>query len=188
MRGKEFSFVGLEPHTGITPAYAGKRRGSAHRALPLGDHPRVCGEKLELPVRSVFDPGSPPRMRGKGQHLHQEHAIVGITPAYAGKSRAVPAERNPGQDHPRVCGEKYSVGSAQNVLSGSPPRMRGKELEQYNGYQTSGITPAYAGKRGGPSARCRGGGDHPRVCGEKRATFAQFWGYLGSPPRMRGKD
>ena len=49
------------------------------------------------------------------------------------------------------------------------------------------VSPAYAGKsrecaRGLTRAR-----NHPRVCGEKPTFSALFWGWKGSPPRMRGK-
>ena len=45
MRGKghilQVGVVGL----GITPAYAGKSPPPGHEVQPVGDHPRVCGEK-----------------------------------------------------------------------------------------------------------------------------------------------
>ena len=63
-----------------------------------------------------------------------------------------------------------------------------------------GITPAYAGKREGPKYAQSTVGDHPRVCGEKRALSRSCAACgeksqstsaspraLGSPPRMRGK-
>lgn len=49
------------------------------------------------------------------------------------------------------------------------------------------ITPAYAGKSGGCVCLSVGGGDHPRVCGEKLFQSPLFRLPLGSPPRMRGK-
>ena len=45
MRGKACFFGNFHPGVGITPAYAGKRRGIAARLPLLRDHPRVCGEK-----------------------------------------------------------------------------------------------------------------------------------------------
>ena len=49
------------------------------------DHPRVCGEKVYHVYTEDELPGSPPRMRGKGQVVSQLVALTRITPAYAGK-------------------------------------------------------------------------------------------------------
>ena len=53
----------------ITPAYAGKS-AEVPAAFPRqGDHPRVCGEKCAGEKPDVPVVGSPPRMRGKADHL-----------------------------------------------------------------------------------------------------------------------
>ena len=52
---------------------------------------------------------------------------------------------------------------------------------------TSGITPAYAGKSMCHSFLTAGHWDHPRVCGEKSMSAVQTLDRMGSPPRMRGK-
>ena len=70
---------------------------------------------------------------------------------------------------------------------GSPPRMRGKEIDRFGFLCGLGITPAYAGKRVFRLFDCCGHGDHPRVCGEKLGTFTRSDALPGSPPRMRGK-
>ncbi len=49
----------------ITPACAGKRVGAALMVNGIGDHPRVCGEKLGDVIDGKFNLGSPPRVRGK---------------------------------------------------------------------------------------------------------------------------
>ena len=85
MRGKEFSFVGLEPHTGITPAYAGKRTKSWRAYGCPWDHPRVCGEKDLPDAEAGIAEGSPPRMRGKVIRDELLKFFGRITPAYAGK-------------------------------------------------------------------------------------------------------
>ena len=66
--------------------------------------------------------------------------------------------------------------------------MRGKVNDLIDCNRDTGITPAYAGKR---FSDCQPRGrswDHPRVCGEKVDGQLQFYGWVGSPPRMRGKD
>ena len=49
------------------------------------------------------------------------------------------------------------------------------------------ITPAYAGKSLKRRMRQFGCQDHPRLCGEKRATSGRSSRSTGSPPPMRGK-
>ena len=126
-------------------------------------------------------------MRGKVNHLLGGGDANGITPAYAGKRKSAFSYLSRFWDHPRVCGEK-----AQNVLSfwpmrGSPPRMRGKDQRAADHPSAGGITPAYAGKRGGFCRKRSESGDHPRVCGEK-TNMPELKGMsVGSPPRMRGK-
>ncbi len=126
-------------------------------------------------------------MRGKGDDFEEVSIHAGITPAYAGKRST---RRNPGkkgEDHPRVCGEKRAPAALSLSLSGSPPRMRGKEYERGGSDSRSRITPAYAGKSAGsvfPQIPQR---DHPRVCGEKCRICVSTNSAAGSPPRMRGK-
>ena len=86
MRGKEVADVVDGKGQGITPAYAGKRPDGYVVLAPSGDHPRVCGEKPTQRSTGSVRPGSPPRMRGKGDGFTVHFQQVGITPAYAGKS------------------------------------------------------------------------------------------------------
>ena len=167
VRGKVFQIDRFDCHAGITPACAGKRMETMTRRHAVGDHPRVCGEKVDLARMPASKPGSPPRMRGKGIVLVCVGHVHGITPAYAGKS--------------------YRLLKVFVSKPGSPPRMRGKDFWHYADNYATGITPAYAGK----SAQLEGASplaqDHPRVCGEKR-DFSRLPPFLqGSPPRMRGK-
>ena len=151
------------------------------------DHPRACGEKDLFIDLVADDGGSPPHVRGKacGVPLLCQH--LGITPACAGKSCRPCHTRWCGLDHPRVCGEKFSNASVVWSRTGSPPRMRGKDVRQELQHSGRGITPAYAGKSAGRAAtptRCR---DHPRACGEKCPPGKFFFMTVGSPPRVRGK-
>ena len=66
-------------------------------------------------------------MRGKGIDSGGHHTDEGITPAYAGKSDSQLVQTGQVEDHPRVCGEKFSVSHHTRVKIGSPPRMRGKD-------------------------------------------------------------
>ena len=111
------------------------------------DHPRACGEKVNVPFPPHALLGSPPRMRGKGRALCSQKSEVGITPAHAGKSPGA-GRREPAQkDHPRACGEKFKCCTTRVYILGSPPRMRGKVQLDNQAAGRVGITPAHAGKR-----------------------------------------
>ena len=49
----------------ITPARAGKTYKFIHHFNTFRDHPRACGENIDLPTFWVTRVGSPPRVRGK---------------------------------------------------------------------------------------------------------------------------
>ena len=146
MRGK----VRLLYHRGeffrITPAYAGKSRAIPSRSRRFWDHPRLCGEKLNLARNSGLKEGSPPPMRGKVSKENVPVLINGITPAYAGKRHQVPECQQRIWDHPRLCGEKLSQSPEAFNGTGSPPPMRGKVSGESPAKAECGITPAYAGK------------------------------------------
>ena len=127
MRGKGVKQSNSRIRMGITPAYAGKRGWKNCIEKPLGDHPRVCGEKLFPAGFKVTFQGSPPRMRGKVLALLIVPPSRRITPAYAGKSLTIQKMTTRSRDHPRVCGEKFSSMWRRYMVSGSPPRMRGKD-------------------------------------------------------------
>ena len=126
MRGKESNEAIMSFNDGITPAYAGKRcRSPAFRSMPW-DHPRMCGEKCPPGKFFFMTVGSPPRMRGKVNHLLGRGHANGITPAYAGKRIKLRKRHSICGDHPRVCGEKPVTVRCIFLNLGSPPRMRGK--------------------------------------------------------------
>ena len=85
-------------------------------------------------------------MRGKAIDTTPFTAISGITPAYAGKS--LPRFHRPQWiwDHPRLCGEKGTLGIFIPGNLGSPPPMRGKAIALCSSPRGHRITPAYAGK------------------------------------------
>ena len=152
------------------------------------DHPRVCGEKVCFSNCPRGKQGSPPRVRGKVGSSFRIHLRC--------------------RDHPRVCGEKpstlqfivedgritpacagkrihYSI--QHHCALGSPPRVRGKGGAADVDKHALGITPACAGKSLFVLRPVEGGGDHPRVCGEKTSRLSFTATSRGSPPRVRGK-
>ena len=126
MRGKESDLLDRWEFLGITPAYAGKSILPIVLIQQMGDHPRVCGEKFATDTVNLGYQGSPPRMRGKAVYDWYEQVGPGITPAYAGKRPPAWAGAATLRDHPRVCGEMCIFGIPEQLLKGSPPRMRGK--------------------------------------------------------------
>ena len=167
MRGKVAQFMKSEYHIRITPAYAGKRQTRAPCGLYGRDHPRLCGEKPEIPLTRHVELGSPPPMRGKGHYwipeskLEKDHPrlcgekckgsvekkiYAGITPAYAGKSCPNSPKSRFVTDHPRLCGEKFNCFTKFRRRLGSPPPMRGKVFKLHMSFLPIRITPAYAGK------------------------------------------
>ena len=72
---------------GIIPAYAGNTRTPSATVTSSRDHPRVCGEHLELSALVSDVLGSSPRMRGTrliGVMVRFRQRII---PAYAGNTK-----------------------------------------------------------------------------------------------------
>ena len=169
MRGKVIVRSRNAVQIGITPAYAGKSARILKRRTEKRDHPRVCGEKLKFGTNVTKNPGSPPRVRGKGLVGFELDIRIRITPACAGKSLSPAPEKALPGDHPRMCGEKFNCNPGSPQHWGSPPHMRGKAKIFRRWSAEMGITPAYAGKSCPFLRRTSPRRDHPRVCGEKPA-------------------
>ena len=86
MRGKVLCYPLNDQIAGITPAYTGKSSSQSIVVGCIKDHPRICGEKHQLLTTINEGEGSPPHMRGKVFASGEQLCIIGITPAYAGKS------------------------------------------------------------------------------------------------------
>ena len=187
MRGKRKSTLATRFAVRITPAHAGKTPCRRCPASSCWDHPRACGENMSPALISALVSGSPPRMRGKPHSVEALRPFCGITPAHAGKTAG---QGNRGRriwDHPRACGENASASMSFTLVLGSPPRMRGKHWQFVERVVAAGITPAHAGKTCSVTPLRCGERDHPRACGENRASGAESGMRTGSPPRMRGK-
>ena len=146
VRGEAIKKSSVCVMTRITPACAGRSDKPLPAADKDGDHPRVCGEKLECRLNCVPAIGSPPRVRGEEADPFPVHRDGGITPACAGRSGCGSAARGSGRDHPRVCGEKPLFSIRTAALKGSPPRVRGEARFRSSRSGRSRITPACAGR------------------------------------------
>ena len=113
--------------------------------------------------------GSSPRGRGKLMRVHAGGVIVGLIPAWAGKTR-LDMRRTPlAGAHPRVGGENSASASRTSNGAGSSPRGRGKLGFCSNVEQVQGLIPAWAGKTASASAEPGTAPAHPRVGGENSA-------------------
>ena len=187
MRGEPSSVPRAWVWLRITPAYAGRTRVSLGSIGFFPDHPRVCGENGEQATRNLCTRGSPPRMRGEQAAQWVGEADVGITPAYAGRTSWQTILRLRRTDHPRVCGENWSITRLSGIVIGSPPRMRGEPASNNLTGRIPRITPAYAGRTRSSRGACGKDWDHPRVCGENTKAAQGDNATPGSPPRMRGE-
>ena len=146
MRGKQGACSNQRRYQRITPADAGKTVTYLHDVESAKDHPRGCGENPKSSYVGLLAKGSPPRMRGKLFSFSFLRITIRITPADAGKTHAVAAGSACAGDHPRGCGENPTKNKRCLILSGSPPRMRGKRRQYQSPRGCKRITPADAGK------------------------------------------
>ena len=86
-----------------------------------------------------------------------------------------------------MCGENFSIPSANLQGVGSPPHVRGKHLIKSGTTYYNGITPACAGKTLPSCSNTLNHRDHPRMCGENRLQKVLLLRQEGSPPHVRGK-
>ena len=127
-------------------------------------------------------------MRGKRNLLREQRRDSGLIPAYAGKTGRRCGRLHPRRAHPRVCGENRRQITRPLSIVGSSPRMRGKLYAIAIRERWSGLIPAYAGKTRFAVGSSLTWPAHPRVCGENLDMVCVFGLFVGSSPRMRGKQ
>ena len=178
---------GLVTHAArITPACAGNRKVKKLTKRLEKDHPRVCGEQAEGFFVREIGIGSPPRVRGTASPFSIFMRSLRITPACAGNSDQACKPQTRHRDHPRVCGEQAFQTVKLGQTTGSPPRVRGTEHQNFHQQTAKGITPACAGNSNNDNSLHVRGADHPRVCGEQKSNLLSIDKDMGSPPRVRG--
>ena len=94
----------------IIPADAGSTPRLTLRPPAVPDHPRGCGEHLVAAWRDGGHEGSSPRMRGAHSLAECGQPADWIIPADAGSTRIQFGRVVVWEDHPRGCGEHYSMG------------------------------------------------------------------------------
>ena len=166
MRGTLITTIRAFDIPRIIPADAGNTAGSPTTACSTSDHPRGCGEHSRYALARIVELGSSPRMRGTRTASLIDCAGLGIIPADAGNTLFCLESRQPGQDHPRGCGEHVSVGLQPRQWTGSSPRMRGTLSRSASLLPRPGIIPADAGNTPLSFLCSVSKLDHPRGCGE----------------------
>ena len=126
-------------------------------------------------------------MRGRQQLAEALNALLGNTPAYAGKTGGICPEQYVRRKHPRVCGEDQIHRRHFSRLCETPPRMRGRPPLYPLYLYSFRNTPAYAGKTEPFRIPGRMPQKHPRVCGEDVPSLVNSAMPLETPPRMRGR-
>ena len=172
----------------ITPAGAGKTPRPVSLESCHRDHPRRCGENCTHQCHRACTTGSPPQVRGKLRQSRLIRCVGRITPAGAGKTISSYNPASTTADHPRRCGENRRRRALPPTLPGSPPQVRGKPRLSLPHPDSTGITPAGAGKTSPCRIMLTRFQDHPRRCGENRFTGCHVSTIVGSPPQVRGKQ
>lgn len=147
MCGKNFEFLILAfSNLGSPPACAGKTLLPMFSPCVARDHPRVCGKNIARLLICLSCSGSPPRVREKPTVILTDDQALRITPACAGKTKALKSPLYYTQDHPRFCGKNHGFYFNGQKQMGSIPRLREKHNHSKGHFLRPRITLAYAGK------------------------------------------
>ena len=173
---------------GSSPRVRGKHRRRPPRSAVGAAHPRACGENADLVTPTGREKGSSPRVRGKRLRARHADPLRGLIPARAGKTRNGSGLGCDPWAHPRACGENVErLGGSFETL-GSSPRVRGKHHGADRRRPRRGLIPARAGKTMDACSRALLSSAHPRACGENFDNVGKDIPFMGSSPRVRGKQ
>ena len=128
-RGRLKVILALAIMRRITPACAGKTLEVISDDVPAPDHPRMRGEDSAATRGGGNAFGSPPHARGRHSLAGRTGIGIGITPACAGKTKALHRAGSGLRDHPRMRGEDDRPKGLLGRQQGSPPHARGRQLD-----------------------------------------------------------
>ena len=166
-RGRRTSSQDTLDGVGLTPARAGTAPESIRRMPSSRAHPRAGGDGAGLSSLEHSVAGSPPRGRGRQQHLLHRRRGRGLTPARAGTALRSPRPPWPSGAHPRAGGDGR-IGLGAGVV-------------------VPGLTPARAGTAWARQPLTSLRRAHPRAGGDGVRGRSGSRSVRGSPPRGRGR-
>ena len=91
------------------PAYAGNAHAQSGKRWSLLVHPRIRGERRNVPTTPAARSGSSPHTRGTRSRGHDPLPSRRFIPAYAGNAYRGSASFRCGPVHPRIRGERFSA-------------------------------------------------------------------------------
>ena len=165
-RGKQRRRLGHHARRRLIPAWAGKTTSPPGTSRPKAAHPHVGGENAPETSDKDVVTGSSPRGRGKRTGAIAPVPLVGLIPAWAGKTARCDGASSPNAAHPRVGGENQRQGNRIVRPRGSSPRGRGKRRCHRLPGRVRRLIPAWAGKTSRGRRVSLLAEAHPRVGGE----------------------
>ena len=135
----------LDP-TGLIPAYAGRTSTLGVTLVETGAHPRLRGADVHLLLHFQLRDGSSPLTRG-GLRVDLSHfGLLGLIPAYAGRTERILTHAETRGAHPRLRGADTMAAQGGDYSVGSSPLTRGGRRCRAHPRWTVGLIPAYAGR------------------------------------------
>jgi len=153
----------------------------------MREHPRAGGDDRRCGAAARWAAGTPPR--GRGRQLHTWRGLMSLrnTPARAGTTRGKRARSSSKTEHPRAGGDDRRHQPGDGPVVGTPPRGRGRRLQQCPVQETTRNTPARAGTTRRRRSSAPPAMEHPRAGGDDSTPGRRRRCVLGTPPRGRGR-
>ena len=127
-------------------------------------------------------------MRGRLTRSTRKKAWIRLIPASAGQTDRYRSHRCRRTAHPRECGADDLIEKQGALGEGSSPRVRGRPRVRGLWRNCGGLIPASAGQTALRWPSWLREGAHPRECGADVAKLSGNRGFLGSSPRVRGRQ
>ena len=130
----------------FTPTRVGKTEAFSILARAMAVHPHACGEDADL-IRCAPDClGSPPRVWGRRYSWRWVCPARRFTPTRVGKTQSIVCYRRDMKVHPHACGEDPYSAAVRRAISGSPPRVWGRQINMACFLFFYRFTPTHVGK------------------------------------------
>ncbi|EEI78898.1 hypothetical protein HMPREF0308_0800 [Corynebacterium striatum ATCC 6940] len=130
----------------LIPAYAGRTRAWKSGPCVVRAHPRLRGADDAPAVERRAHAGSSPLTRGGLAVLMGPVGLIGLIPAYAGRTLVLLMGGSSARAHPRLRGADSTLGFTRWNAMGSSPLTRGGRPNHQRGDRIPRLIPAYAGR------------------------------------------